>query len=78
MISNIKLNLLTEDELYIFSFIFKDLLIDKNAIGDERVPLHRLTWLNKKPTLIKIKKSEELLQDEYKPLINSIISKLIS
>jgi hypothetical protein len=77
MISQIKLDKLTEDELHILGYIFKDLLLDKNLIGETKLPLHRLKWLQKEPSLKKIKESQELLVDEYKSLINSIISKLI-
>ena len=79
MISQVKLDKLSKKELYIFAYIFKDFLLDKNQIGDRKLDLHRLKWLQLNTTTIsKIKQSENLVKDECKSSIDSIIRKLIT
>jgi len=78
MICQYKIDKLTKNELFVLGYILQDLLIDKKSIGDARLPLNRIKWLRLNPLIERIKQSEELVVDEYKPLIKSIICKLIS
>ena len=78
MICQYKIDKLTKNELFVLGYILQDLLIDKKSIGDARLPLNRIKWLRLNPLIERIKQSEELVVDEHKPLIKSIICKLIS
>ena len=78
MICQYKIDKLTKNELFVLGYILQDLLIDKKYIGDARLPLNRIKWLRLNPLIERIKQSEDLVVDEHKPLIKSIICKLIS
>ena len=78
MIYRYKINRLTEDELLVLGYIYMDTLIDKNLIGDRRLPINRIQCLSKKSVISKLKGAESQLRDEYRHLINSIIQKLIT
>jgi hypothetical protein len=78
MIPQHKIDRLTKNELYVFCYVFRDLLIDKKRIGDAEVPLYRLKWLRLRPTVAKLNEAKKLMFDRHKNLIDSLITKLIT
>lgn len=76
MILKHKIDSLTEDELSILCSFYQHILIDKNALGNEKVPLNRLTWLNEKVVINNLLKQKDKLLPKYHNLIESVIQKI--
>ncbi|NBP03962.1 MAG: hypothetical protein EBU90_28485 [Proteobacteria bacterium] len=70
MIANHKLDSLTEDELCVLLFVINN--------TDRQFEKTELCWLNPKWVYIKLNEAANKIKPEHKPMLQSIVDKLIN